>query len=66
MPSCPFVHQIFQLKVQKVLKSGAFKNEGIHEVQRTPWNEALVTQVDPELSFAGPPSGPRNSLKATS
>ena len=31
MPSCRFVHQILQLKVQKVRKSGAFKNEGIRE-----------------------------------
>ena len=31
MPSCPFVHQILHSKGQKVPKSGAFKNEGIHE-----------------------------------
>ena len=31
MPSCPFVHQSLQSKGQKVPKSGAFKNEGIHE-----------------------------------
>jgi len=32
MPSCPFVHQILHSKGQKVPKSGAFKNEGIHEL----------------------------------
>jgi len=31
MPSCPFVHRIHQSKGEKVPKSGAFKNEGIHE-----------------------------------
>jgi len=34
MPSCLFVHQIHQSKGQKVPKSGAFKNEGIHEEVR--------------------------------
>jgi hypothetical protein len=31
MPSCPFVQRIHQSKGEKVLKSGAFKNDGIHE-----------------------------------
>ena len=33
MPSCPFVHQIRQLKGQKVPKSGAFKNEWIPDLE---------------------------------
>ena len=37
MPSCPFVHQIHQSKGQKVPKSGAFKNEGVHE---DPWSNS--------------------------
>jgi hypothetical protein len=32
MPSCPFVQLILQSNGQKAPKSGAFKNEGIHEV----------------------------------
>jgi predicted RecA/RadA family phage recombinase len=34
MPSCFFVHQILQSKGQKAPKSGAFKNEGIHELPK--------------------------------
>ena len=35
MPSCPFVNQIHQSKGQKVPKSGAVKNDGIHEVSNS-------------------------------
>jgi hypothetical protein len=31
MPRCPFVQLILQSNGQKAPKSGAFKNEGIHE-----------------------------------
>jgi hypothetical protein len=45
MPSCPFVPQIHQSKGQKVPKSGAFKNEGIHEIAEASLSPKATTPI---------------------